>query len=141
MDKEFDHLDKLVGTLGRFLGVTTVVFIIFAFLVGAAPLQRSEQTNCTFGITSSSVAAYNIAASSTIPAECVDYRTVCLRDQGTDSTKFIFVSSFNAVDETYYGWPIAGTEKECMDWGPNVPVFVWHGDGDAAVTVKYRFDK
>lgn len=68
---------------------------------------------------------------------------VCVINTSTDTIAAVYISTFSAAsDATNYGWPIRGTEKECHDWGSNIPLWVWCKTGDAVTrTVKFLIAK
>ena len=130
-----------MNTLPRRLIAAACAIFAAALLMGAAALQRSEDQMGIVLLTTSESVAYQVNNSSALPANLRMYNEVCWKNMGTDSSKYVLISTFSTVDESRYGWPVLGTEKECHDWAPNIPLFVFANGGDGAQTTRFMFSK
>lgn len=124
----------------KFLPAVLGVLSLIVF-VAAAPLMRSESTMVTVTFTSSATTPYQVNAPANLPAGYRDYNEVCWMNEGADSSKVVRISSFSTTNDTLYGWPVRGTEKECHDWTPNVPLWVYHGSTGVASRMTFMFSR
>ena len=138
--KTSDFFSRLDDYL-RAIGVVAVACVLSAVLMGAMALSRSEDIMAVSVVNASSTTASLALSTTTAPPRDTRQNEVCWRNMGTDPTAFLYIATFSTVDENTYGWPVAGTEKECHDWGPNIPLYVWVGDAGAATTMKLMYSR
>jgi len=117
----------------RLLGPAVALFLATPAL--GADLQRSDDLagvrtiNCT-------TTATEVFTQAFWGGKQVQRNEVCVINTSTDTLTSVYISTFNAAsDASNYGWPIRGTEKECHDWGQNIPLWVWNKTGDAVTRV------
>lgn len=123
------------------LGKSLTALVVVGILIAAAPVKRSEQTHCTLVFQTSTDIPEWINESADIPSECKGYNTVCWRNMGTDVDKFVYISSFSNTATATTGWPVAGKEKECHDFGPNVPLWLVNASGDTNIDFRLLLAK
>ncbi len=126
-----------------FRGILALLVISLIPVVGhcAGQLRQSDAVMGTRLVATSSTTATLVFSSATAPSLDPLQNEICWRNMGTDSSQFIYISTFSTVDETTYGWPIAGTEKECHDFGPNIRLYIWHTDAEATKNVIFMYSR
>ena len=123
-------MDRL--TLARRLLGPAVALLLATLAHSADDLKRSEDLAGVrrIGVTTTATEVFTQAFWG---GKQVGRNEVCVINESTDTLTSVYVSTFSAAsDASIYGWPIRGTEKECHDWGSNIPLWVWNKTGDAA---------
>jgi len=122
-----------VNKFAEHIGKVGIVFFFIAILIAASPLKRSEQTHCIYVFNSSNSTPEQMNVPTNIASECKNYNSICWRNMGTDTTKFVYISSFSNTTTITFGWPVAGTKEECRNWTQNVPLWLVGSAPDASV--------
>jgi len=127
-----EKADRLCATFGKVVCLVAVMCAVIA----ATPLQRSEEKFGVVVVATSSTTATYANNPTTLPATVRTYNEVCIKHESSDSSKKVWISSFSTVNESLYGWSEVGGEKECHDWTQNVPIYIWHSDGEDSKDVR-----
>ncbi len=124
-----------------------VLFIVFSVILsgardamGAGPLLRSERALTPLSIDTSSTTATLINSTTNLVGLQQFYNEFCWHNEDTNPLEFVRISTFAHTDETNLPrWSSPGGEKECHDWGTNIPIFVFHDDGEASKRITFLF--
>ncbi len=124
-----------------YFGKLSLLACACIFLVAAQQIRRSEQSFGVVVVTANDSTPVQANSSANLDADSQHYNEVCFRNMGTDASKFVYISTFSTTNEADEGWPLAGTEKECHDWGSNVRLYVFNANGEPDVEVRFIFAK
>lgn len=133
--------------VSRVLAALALAAVLAVQAAAQSQLKRSEQflgvcvlsvTNLAKPVVLSTAGAMSCSWSS---GEIAQRNEVCFVNENTYSTNTVRISSFSTVDSTAYGWPLRGTEKECHDWGANIPVWIWRDTSNPNQTVTIMLTK
>ncbi len=104
----------------------------------AAELKTCQEDFIVDVVNASSQAAKQLFAAdvSTVPSRRGLDTVLGIWNSAADVATLVYISSVSTVDETRYGWPVAGGQTRYFDFGPNVKAFAWMEDSASVTEVR-----
>lgn len=123
--------------MDRLAALATAALVALALAVPAEAgqeLQRSEDllATCRLTVTTNPkpviLSTGGVMSCAWSHSEIAQRKQFCVSNDTTYSTNTVRISSFAVPSGSFasYGWPTSGTEKQCHDFGANIPIWIWH---------------